>query len=200
MALKSYSFKTREEALNLEKAVKELFKKEAVTMCDFRNTICKICPHKCRICSFCWSMFYKFKNDKVDYKAPLTVLKVLISAYYDSLYIPTFYFFKENICNICERYGQGCLSVSIENACPSRYLVQMESNECAKTDRSSINDESWGSEYDPDDYEFLGGYPYSGNCKSFSFVNNTKPKLSVSGDKMKILVNKLFGPMENKHA
>jgi predicted GIY-YIG superfamily endonuclease len=28
MALKSYSFKTREEALNLEKIVKELFKKK----------------------------------------------------------------------------------------------------------------------------------------------------------------------------
>lgn len=199
MILKSYSFKTREEADNLEKTVKKLFKEETVTMNGFRNTICEICPYKCRICPFCWNMFYKLKNAKVDYRAPLAILKVLIGAHYDSLYIPTFYFLKKNICNVCERYGQGCLSVSIGDACPSRYLIQMDSNEDAKIGAPSINREPWYDNHESE-YEYLDKHIYPNNYRPFVSISDTKPKLSVNGEKIKILVNKLFGPMENEHA
>jgi hypothetical protein len=76
----------------------------------------------------------------------------------------------------------------------------MDSNECAKMEKSSIKNTPWEDDYESDEYEFLSGYPYSGNYRAFDFINNTKPKLSVDGEKMKILVNKLFGPVENEHA
>jgi ferredoxin len=202
MALKSYSFKTRREALDLERTVKKLFKKKTPTMADFRDKICVICPHKCTTCAFCWNMFYKFRNAKVDYNAPLAVLKVLISGYYDSIYIPTFYFLKTNICNICGKYDQACHSVSIGDACPSRYLIQMESNECARQGIS--NDENMYNGLDTgefNEYDYINGRTYSSGCyNQKSFARNTKPKLSIDGEKMQKLVNKLFGISENEHA
>ena len=198
MALKSYSFKTRREALDLEREIKKLFKKKTPTMGDFKNKICTICPHKCTTCTFCWSMFYKFKNTLIDYNAPLTILKILISGYYDSLYIPTFYFLKENICSVCEKYDQACHAVSIGDACPSRYLVQMDSNESARLGIGNDEDMYGGNEFSEYDYmngrTYAGGYYNQGNS-----VNNLKPKLSISGEKMQELVNKLFRTAENEH-
>jgi hypothetical protein len=199
MALKSYSFKTRREALDLERAIKKLFKKKNPTMGDFRNKICELCPHKCTTCTFCWNMFFKFKNTLVDYTAPLTILKVLISGYYDGIYIPTFYFLKENICSICERYDQGCNTVSIGDACPSRYLIQMDSNECARKGIGTSEDMYGVGEFR--EYDYMNGRTYSGGYyERGNSVNDLRPKLSINGEKMQELVNKLFGVTENEHA
>jgi hypothetical protein len=64
----------------------------------------------------------------------------------------------------------------------------------------SANNRSCFGAQEDDDYEYLNGYPRSDNYRPFGFINNTKPKLSINGEKMKRLVNKLFGPMENEHA
>ena len=196
MALKAYSFKTRKEALDLERAVKKLFKKKNSTMGDFKNKICTLCPHKCTTCAFCWNMFFKFKNTLVDYTAPLTILKVLISGYYDGVYIPTFYFLKTNVCSVCARYDQACHSVSIGDACPSRYLIQMDSNESARMGNEEREEYGGFSEYD-----YANGRTYSGDYyRPLGFTSNLKPKLSINGEKMQELVNKLFGVAENERA
>jgi hypothetical protein len=201
MALKSYSFKTRDEAIAIEKATKELFKEKIPTKDEFKNKICILCPHSCTTCTFCWGMFCKFKTALVGYEAPLTILKILISGYYDSVYIPTFYFLKTNICNICGRYGQGCNTVAISDACPSRYLIQMDSNEHAKLGVGTDEDT-----YDTlgmngfSEYDYANGRTYAGSCHNqIGFARNTKPKLSINGEKMQELVNKLFWADENEH-
>lgn len=166
---KSYSFKTKKEADVLKKAVKKLFKKKTPTMYDFRDKICKLCPHRCKDCIFCWHMFYKFKNTLVDYTAPLTVLKVLISGYYDSSYIPTFYFLKTNICSVCEKYDQACNScnISIGSPCPSKYLAQMNSNESAS---GGISDEDMYDKFDQ--YDYANGRTYYGNYYQSGYLDN----------------------------
>lgn len=197
--VKSYSFKTRKEALDLEKTVKKLFKKKNPTRDDFKNRICDLCPHKCTTCTFCWGMFYKFKNTLVDYNAPLTILKTLISAHYDGLYVPTFYFLKTNICNICVRYGQGCNTIAIGDACPSKYLVQMDSNESAK-----LYNKNTHTYLDTDDefseYDYMHGRTYpDSSYNQRIFYKDTKPELSITGKKMQELINKLFEITENEH-
>ena len=203
MTLKSYSFKTREEAIIIEKAVKKLFKKKTPTRNDFANKICTLCPHSCTTCTFCWGMFCKYKNTLIDYNAPLTILKTLISAYYDNLYMPTFYFLKTNICSICNKYDQGCNTISIGDACPSRYLVQMDSNEGIR--QSTMNDDNMFGIRNFSEYDYINGRTYSkraypNNCHSQeNFIRNSKPKLSINGENMERLVNKLFGIMKDEH-
>jgi len=195
--ISSYSFKRQEETIAIEKAMKKLFKKKRPVMNDFKNKICILCPYKCTTCSFCWNIFYKFKNTLLDYRAPLTVLNTLINGYYNGSYVPTFYFLKTNICSICYKYGQGCSTVAIDDSCPSKYLTQIDSDE--NIENSIKSGEDLYGEFDQ--YDYTNGRTYYSNYyqQEYGFVSNSKPKLEVSGEKMQKLVNKLFELTENEY-
>ena len=196
MSMPSYSFDSYNQAISLENAVKKLFKQETVTLGDFKKTICEICPHKCKTCAFCWNIFYKFKKSPNDYRAPLTIFKILIGAYYDKLYIPTFYFLKENLCSVCTKYGEACSDISMSAICPSRYLIQMDSNETAsghyhsKPINNKISHNTWYEDDEYDNYDYLNRGAYTGNSEPFDI--NARPALSINGEKMSEIINKLF--------
>lgn len=215
MEQKFYSFESYAQASAIKKAIKKLFKKDLVTLNDFESTICSLCPYNCKTCTFCWNMFYRFKEDKktFDYKAPLTLFKTLISAYYDQLYMPTFYYLKENICTICKSYGKPCNSITMSDICPSRYLTQMNTDENTRglyntpLNDDNLENKKWFDIYGQagyDDYDYVNGYGnrYSSPRQTSDFLKNTKPMLSINGTKMFEIINKLWKPTEteNRHA
>lgn len=213
MAQKAYAFESYDQAIAIKKATKKLFKKDIITLNDFELAICSLCPYRCKTCTFCWNMFYRFKDDKdiFDYNAPLTLFKTLISAYYDQLYVPTFYFLKENICIICKNYGKVCSNpITMTDVCPSRYLTQMSTDENARgsyntpLNSDTAENRRWFDTYgheEYDEYDYMNGYnsKYSPTYKTSNFLNNTKPMLSISGTKMSEIIDKLW-KTENEYA
>ena len=199
MNSESYSFDSHKQLTSLDDAVRALYAQDTVTLGEFKKTICEICPHKCRSCAFCWNIFYKFKNNVDNYKSVLTIFKVLISAYYKKTYIPTLYFLKKNICTVCKRYDQECDKILMSEPCPSRYLIQMDSNNSALGqfgDKISNHGTPWYNDAEYDEYGYFGRGSYACGYTKPRLVENLKPALSVSGDKMSEVINKLFKLIE----
>ena len=178
---------TSENIFALKKATKKMFEnKKFATSVDFETNICSLCPYNCNTCIFCWSLFNKFKDNNCDYTAPLAVFEVLINAYCERQYMPTFYFLRQNICSICKDYGVVCAAVNIGALCPSRYLVQMDTNENIQRNYHT-DSKPWYETYEEEEY-----CGYNTSNKQYDTSKKLKPMLSIDGTKMSEIINKLF--------
>lgn len=154
----------------IKRVVKLMLENDTNSMVEFEYSVCPLCPYMCKSPNFCWDAFTRSKSGKKKGKRYVDIMRVLMKAFYSNQYAYSFHFFKTEICPICDA---GCPNIHAGSYCATAYLKQMSNERPMHVE-------------------------YTQNYAPLSEKVSTIPLISVGGEKMCKIINRLWKIEDDK--
>ena len=161
-----------------------------ISMLEFSEHMCSICPYMCDDCSFCF-MVFKYNIGKRPLKK---IIKKLVFSFYYGLDVSAVTFLKCYICPIC---AIKCKDIYSNSDCPYDYLRQFDGYKpmfpkpvaSGKKRQENITT----IKFDHKKGILTTKKPGDNEYKAFTVTTTKKPHILIKGQTMAKIINSLWG-------